>query len=70
MQYKDSDLKTILGYLGKLTDARNKPKGMSDEVFTVHVAEGLLGLELNEYIKHVMNTDGIELDTFMQGISD
>ena len=29
---------------------------------------GLLGLELNNYIKHVMNTDGIELDTFMQGI--
>ena len=35
----------------------------------VHVAEGLLDTELNDYIKQVMNTDGIKLDTFMQGIS-
>ena len=69
-KYKDSDSKTILDYLDKLTDARNKLNGMSDEVFMVHVAEGLLGTELNDYIKHVMNTDGIELDTFMQGITD
>ena len=69
-KYKDSDSKTILDYLDKLTDARNKLNGMSDEVFMVHVAEGLLGTELNDYIKHVMNTDGIELDTFMQGIAD
>ena len=49
---------------------RNKLNGMSDEVFMVHVAEGLLGTELNDYIKHVMNTDGIELDAFMQGITE
>ena len=36
-KYKDSDLKAILDYLGKLTDARNKLNGMSDEVFMVHV---------------------------------
>ena len=62
--------KTILDYLDKLTDARNKLNGMSDEIFMVHVAEGLLSSKLNDYIKHVVNTDGIELDTFMQGISD
>ena len=60
-KYKDSDLKTILNYLNKLMDARNKLNGMSDEVFMVHVAEGLLGSELNDYIKHAMNTDGINL---------
>ena len=36
----------------------------------VHVAEGLLGLELTDYIKHDMTTSGIELDTFTQGISN
>jgi len=69
-KYKDSDSKTILDYLDKLTDARNKLKIMSDEVFMVHVAEGLLGTELNDYIKHAMNANGIDLDTFMQGILD
>ena len=61
-KYKDSDSKTILDYLDKFMDARNKLNGMSDEVFMVHVAEGLLGTELNDYIKHVMNSSSIELD--------
>lgn len=68
-KYTDSDSKYI-DYLDKLTDARNKLNSMSDEVFMVHVAEGLLSSELNDYTKHVMNTDSIELNMFMQGISD
>ena len=70
MKYRDSDSKTIFNYLDKLTDVRNKLNCMLDEVFMWYVAEGLLGTELNDYIKHAMNNDGIELDTFMQGISD
>ena len=44
-KYTDSDSKYI-DYLDKLTDARNKPTVMSDEVFMVHVARGLLDGDL------------------------
>ena len=54
-KYKGSDSKTMLDYLDKLTDARNKLNGMSDEVFMVLVAEGLLGSELSDYITHTVS---------------
>ena len=61
------DSKIIPDYLGQLMEARGKLSSMPVEVFMVYVAEGLLNTELDDHIKHVMNSDGIELDTFMQG---
>ena len=68
--YNSSGCSSILDYLDKTIEARLHMTGMSDEVFMVHVAEGLLDSDVSDYIKQAMNTDGIDLFTFIQGIQD
>jgi hypothetical protein len=66
----DSDCSNVLDYLDMMLNARLKLEGISDEVFMIHIAEGLVGSDVHDYVKQAMNTNGMTVDDMILGIQD
>ena len=47
----NSECTNVLDYLDNMLNARLKLDGMSDEVFMIHIGEGLTGLDVSDYVK-------------------
>ena len=60
----------MLDYLDNMLNARLKLTGMSDEVFMIHIGEGLVGSDVSDYVKQAMNTNGMTVDEMIMGIQD
>jgi hypothetical protein len=66
----NSDCTNVLDYLDNMLNARLKLTGMSDEVFMIHIGEGLVGSDVSDYVKQAMNTNGMTVDEMIMGIQD
>ena len=66
----NSECTNVLDYLDNMLNARLKLDGMSDEVFMIHIGEGLTGSDVSDYVKQAMNTNGMTVDDMIMGIQD
>ena len=66
----DSDCSNVLDYIDMMLNARLKLDGITDEVFMIHIAEGLKDSDVSGYVTQAMNTNGMTVDDMISGIQD